>query len=129
MKKFLLIVFVVILAIGSVFAQQGQRDPAARLQREMDGLTSALGLSKDQVEKITPIVADSQKKASEMYAKMREESGGDVDRSKMRTEGMKMRSETDKKIKTLVTAEQGVKLDAYRKQKDEERAKRMQEHQ
>lgn len=122
MKKLLLVVFVFVLAMGSSMAQQG--DPAARLQREIDGLTTELGLSKDQVAKVTPIVTEAQKKQSEMFAKMRE--GGNMDRDKMREERTKMQAETDKKLKGVVTAEQGVKLDAYRKKQAEERAKRMQ---
>jgi len=124
MKKLLLVVFVAIMTMGLGFAQPGGGDPAARLQREIDGLTTELGLSKDQVAKVTPIVTEAQKKQSEAFAKMRE--GGDVDRDKMREERTKMQAETDKKIKALVTAEQGVKLDAYRKKQAEERAKRMQ---
>ncbi len=125
MKKLVLIVFCALFALGSSFAQPGG-DPAARLQRELDGLTAELGLSKDQLAKVTPIVTEGQKKMSEAYAKMREEN---VDRTKMREERMKMRDETDKQIKAVVTKEQGVKLDAYRKKQDEERAKRMQEQQ
>jgi len=124
MKKLLLVVFVAIMTMGSGFAQQGGGDPAARLQREIDGLTTELGLSKDQVAKVTPIVTEAQKKQSEAFAKMRE--GGDVDRDKMREERTKMQAETDKKIKAVITADQGVKLDAYRKKVAEERAKRMQ---
>jgi hypothetical protein len=126
MKKLLVIVFVVITAVGSVFAQQGQRDPAARLQREMDGLTTEVGLSKDQVAKVTPIVTEGQTKLSEAFAKMRE-GGGEMDRDKMREERAKIMAETDKKLKAVLTAEQGVKLDAFRKKQAEERAKRMQQ--
>ena len=125
MKKLLLVVFVAILALGSSFAQQGQRDPAARLQRELNVLTTELGLSKDQVTKVTPIVTEAQKKQSEAFAKMRE-AGGEMDRAKMGEERAKMTAETDKKLKAVITAEQGVKLDAYRKKQAEERAKRMQ---
>jgi hypothetical protein len=125
MKKIVLVLFVSLFALGSSFAQPGG-DPAARLQRELDGLTTELGLSKDQLEKVTPIVTEGQKKMSEAYAKMREEN---VDRAKMREERVKLRDETDKQIKAVVTPEQGVKLDAYRKKQDEERAKRMQEQQ
>jgi hypothetical protein len=122
MKKLLLVVFVALFALGSSFAQMG--DPAARLQREIDGLTTALSLSKDEVAKITPIVTEQQKKQSEAFAKMRE--SGTMDRDKMREERTKMTAETDKLLKAVLTPEQGVKLDAYRKQQAEERAKRMQ---
>lgn len=123
MKKLVLLIFVVSLVMSSGFAQQ--RDPAARLQREIEGLTTALGLSKEEVAKITPIVTEAQKKQSESWAKMRE-GGGEMDRDKMREERTKMMAETDKKLKEALTPEQGVKLDAFRKQQAEERAKRMQ---
>ena len=121
MKKLLLVVFVALFAMSSSYAQQG--DPAARLQKEIDGLTTALSLSKDEVAKITPIVTEAQKKQSEAFAKMRE--SGNVDRDKMREERTKMTAETDKLLKAVLTPEQGVKLDAYRKQQAEDRAKRM----
>jgi Spy/CpxP family protein refolding chaperone len=38
-----------------------------------------------------------------------------------------MMAEVDKKLKAVLTAEQGAKLDAFRKQQAEERAKRMQQ--
>jgi len=122
MKKLLVFALVAVLAIGSAFAQQ--RDPAARLQRDIEGLTTALSLTPDEVAKITPILTEAQKKQLEAFAKMRE--SGDMDRVKMREEITKMRAETDKKLKEVLTPEQGVKLDAYRKQQAEERAKRMQ---
>src|SRR5665647_689447 len=124
MKKLLLVVFVAIMTMGLGFAQPGGGDPAARLQREIDGLTTELGLSKDQVAKVTPIVTEAQKKQSEALGKRREV--GKVNPEKMVEERPKMQAETDKKIKAVVTAEQGVKLDAYRKKQAEERAKRMQ---
>jgi len=122
MKKIGLVLFIAVLAMSSSFAQMG--DPAARLQRELDGLTTELSLSKEQVEKVTPIVTDAQKKQSEAFAKMRED--GNMDRDKMREERTKMQAETDKLLKAVLTPEQGVKLDAYRKKQAEERAKRMQ---
>jgi len=128
MKKLLLVVLVAFFAMGSSFAQPGGGDPAARLQRELDGLTTELGLTKDQLAKVTPIVTEAQKKQSEAFAKMRE-AGGTMDRDKMREERTKMQAETDKQIKAVITSEQGVKLDAYRKKQAEERAKRMQQRQ
>jgi len=125
MKKLFLIVFVALLAMGSSFAQPNF-DPAARLQRELDALTTELGLSKDQLAKVTPIVTEAQKKQQEAFAKMREEG---MDRDKMREARTKMAAETDKSLKAVLTPEQGVKLDALRKKQEEERAKRMQQRQ
>jgi Spy/CpxP family protein refolding chaperone len=123
MKKIVLIIFLAVFAMGSLVAQQ--RDPAERLKNELDGLTTELSLTKDQLDKVTPIVTEAQKKQSEAFAKMRE--SGNMDRDKMREERTKMQAETDKEIKAVITPEQGVKLDAYRKKQAEERAKRMQE--
>jgi Spy/CpxP family protein refolding chaperone len=125
MKRLVLIAFIVILTMVSGYSQPGGGDPAARIQREIDGLTKELSLSKDQVEKITPIITEAQKKQEEAFAKMRE--GGNVDRDKMHEERSKMTAETDKKLKAFLTAEQGDKLDIYRKTQAEERAKRNQQ--
>ena len=126
MKKFFLVILVAILTMGTGCAQPDQHDPAARLQKQIDNLTTELGLSKDQVAKVTPILADAQKKQAEAFAKMRE-GGGNVDREKMREERMKMTAETDKKLKAVITPEQGIKLDAYREKLVEERKKRMEQ--
>ena len=125
MRKLVLVIFIALFALGSSFAQPGGGDPAARLQRELDGLTTELGLTKDQLAKVTPIVTEAQKKQAEEFAKMR--TAGNIDRDKMRESRNKMREESDKLIKAVITPEQGVKLDAYRKKQAEERAKRMQE--
>ena len=124
MKKLLLIIFIAVVAMGTGIAQPNY-DPAARLQRELETLTTELSLTKDQVAKVTPIVTEAQKAQSEAFAKMRE--SGNMDRDKMREERTKMMAETDKKIKAVLTAEQGVKLDELRKKQAEERAKRMQQ--
>ena len=118
-------VLIAMLAVGSGYAQTRGGDPAARLQKEIDGLTTALNLSKDQVEKVTPIVAAGQKKQSELYAKMHE-GGGEVDREKMHDEMNKLQADTDRELKAVLTTDQGPKLDVYRKQQADERAKRMQ---
>lgn len=124
MKKLFISVFFLVFTI-SVFAQPG--DPAERLKREIDGLTAELGLSKEQVEKITPIVTESQKKQSEAIAKLRE--SGTFNREKFTEERNKMMEETDTALKAVLTAEQAEKLVAYRKKQAEERAERMRQRQ
>ena len=124
MKKLVMLVLVAMMAAGTCFAQQGGT-PEERLKREMDGLTTALTLTPDQVAKVTPIVTEAQKARSDMFQKMRD-SGGQMDREKMMAEGQKMQADTDKKLKAVITAEQGTKLDAFRKKQAEERAARMQ---
>lgn len=126
MKKLVMVVLVAVMAAGTCFAQMGG-NPEERLKREIDGMTTAVGLTKDQVAKVTPIVQNAQTKQMDMFQKMRD--SGNMDRDAMRAEMMKMRAETDKQIKAVITAEQAPKLDAFRKQQDEERAKRMQEMQ
>ncbi len=120
-----MVFLVALVAMGSALAQPGGGGtPEERIKREVDGLTTALTLTPAQVTKVTPIITEAQKKRGDMMAKMRE--GGNVDREKMREEGNKMQAETDKALKAVLTAEQGTKLDAFRKTQAEERAKRMQ---
>jgi len=125
MKKLVMLVLVAIMAAGTCFAQPGGGTPEERLKREVDGLTTALSLTPDQVAKVTPIVTEAQKARSDMFQKMRD-SGGQMDREKMMAEGQKMQADTDAKLKAVITAEQGTKLDAFRKKQAEERAARMQ---
>jgi hypothetical protein len=124
MKKLLMLIFGALLITGSCYAQRG--DPAARLQREIEGLTTTLKLTQEQVAIVTPILKEGQTKQSEMFAKLRE-SGGEMNREKMREEWNKMQAETDAKLKAVLTAEQGTKLETYRKQQAEERERRMQQ--
>lgn len=108
--------------MGSGSAQQ--RDPGIRLRAEIEGLTNALNLSQEDVAKITPIVTEAQTKQIEAFSKMREE--GKLDRFQMHDEITKMRAETDKKLKEVLTPEQGAKLDAHRKKQAQDKAKKMQ---
>ena len=121
-----MVVLVAVMAASTCFAQMGG-NPEERLKKEVDNLTTALSLTKDQVAKVTTIVTEAQKIQGEAFQKMRD--SFDMYRNKMREEMMKMRADTDKKLKAVLTAEQAPKLDAFRKQQDEERAKRMQEMQ
>ncbi|MCX6227831.1 MAG: hypothetical protein NTV75_01385 [Bacteroidia bacterium] len=127
MKKLSLFILVAFLTIGTSFGQP-QGDPAARMQKQIESMTSELGLSKDQVTKITPILAEVQKKQAEAFAKLRD-GGGDFDREKMMELRNKITAETDVKLKTVLTPAQMSKLDAFRKKQAEERAKRFQQRQ
>jgi len=124
MKKVLVFALMVMLGLSSVYAQRGG-DPAQRLQREVDGLTTALALTPDQVTKVTAIVKDAQEKQSAAFAKMRE-AGGTMDRDKMMADRKKSQDETDAKIKPILKGDQAAKLEAYRKKQAEDRAARQQ---
>ena len=123
MKKLMMVFLVAMLSVGYSFGQQRGGTPEERLAREIESLTTGLSLTKDQVAKITPVVTESQKKSSEMMAKMRE-GGGTPDRAKMQEERAKMQAETDKALKAVLPADMGAKLDAFRKKQAEERAAR-----
>jgi hypothetical protein len=123
MKKLGLVLFIAVLAMSSVFAQPGG-DPAERLQREIDGLKTELGLSADQVTKVTPILTAASAKQREEMTKMRD--SGDFDRDKMMEFRTKSQAETDGLLKAVLTPEQVTKLAAYRKKQAEEMAARMQ---
>lgn len=120
MKKILVFAMMIMLGLGSAFAQQ--RDPAKMLQRQVDELKQALSLTPDQVAKITPILKNAQEKQRTQMQKMRN-GGGNTDRDKMRADRQKMMAETDAKIKTILKGDQVKKLEALRK----DQQKRMQE--
>jgi periplasmic protein CpxP/Spy len=122
MKKILLFAFMVMLGLGSAFAQQ-QRDPAAQLQRTVDRLTETLSLTPDQVTKITPILKEAQEKQAAARAKARE-AGATPDRDKMMADMKKANDETDAKIKPILKADQVTKLAEYRKTQAERMANR-----
>jgi biopolymer transport protein ExbB/TolQ len=123
MKKILVFALMVMLGLGSAFAQQRGGDPAQRLQRSVDRLKEALSLTDDQVTKITPILKDAQEKQTAAFQKMRD-SGGNFDREKMRADMKKANDEVDAKIKPILTADQVKKLAEYRKAQAERMANR-----
>lgn len=123
MKKLALVFSLFLFTVGFTFAQPGV-SPEERLQREIDGLKTELGLSADQVTKITPIVSAGQAKQREEFTKMRE-SGG-FDREKFMELRKKLQAEIDDQLKAILTPDQVTKLEAYRKKQLEEMQKRMQ---
>jgi len=111
MKKLLMIALVAFFAVGSGFAQTN--DGAKKKGNgEIEALTTALELKKDQVDKLKPILKDSQAKQKEFAAKMK--AGGD--KAQIKEEKSKLSASTDKSIKAILTPEQAVKFDAYRQQ-------------
>ena len=123
MKKILVFALMVMLGLGSAFAQQRGGDPAQRLQRSVDRMKEALSLTDDQVAKITPILKDAQEKQTAAFQKMRE-AGGNFDRDKMRADMKKANDEVDAKIKPILKADQVKKLAEYRKAQAERMANR-----
>ncbi len=124
MKKILVFALMIMLGLGSAFAQRGGT-PEERLQRQVDQLKEALSLTPDQITKITPILKEAQEKQAAEFAKMRE-AGGNFDREKMRADREKAQAETDAKIKPILKADQVTKLAEYRKQQAERMRERMQ---
>lgn len=111
MKKLLMIVLVAFIAFGSGFAQT--TDGAKKKSNgEIELLTTSLDLKKDQVDKLKPILKDSQAKQKELSAKMK--AGGD--KAQIKEERKKLSASTDKSIKAILTPAQAVKFDDYRKQ-------------
>jgi periplasmic protein CpxP/Spy len=125
MKQIFVFALMVMLGLGSAFAQQRGGTPEERLQRQVNQLKEALALTPDQVTKITPILKDAQEKQSAAFAKMRE-AGGQMDRDKMMADRKKMMEETDAKIKPLLKADQVTKLADLRKKQAEAMQNRQQ---
>jgi colicin import membrane protein len=123
MKNLLFVLGFILLGFTQVNAQQQRMSPEERLKNEMNRLTEELKLDKAQVDKITPIVKESMEKQSEMFRKMRE-SGGEVDREKMREDRQKMQEDLDKKIAANLNKEQIEKLKLLREKQQKERQER-----
>jgi periplasmic protein CpxP/Spy len=123
MKKILVFALMVMLGLGSAFAQRGGT-PEERLQRSVDQMKEALALTPEQVTKITPILKEGQEKASAARAKARE-SGATPDREKMMAELKKSTEEMDVKIRPILKPDQVTKLADYRKQQEQRMKERM----
>jgi periplasmic protein CpxP/Spy len=106
MKKFGLLLSVLLMTVVFVKAQP---DPAEMVKRQVDQLTEACSLTKDQVPKVEVIV----KKYSEKMMAMFQEMGGGGDRDAMREKMTKNREEQSKEIKAILTADQAKKYDKF----------------
>lgn len=128
MRNFLVVLLMIAFGIGSAFAQPQRLSPEERLKRDIDQLTQACSLTPEQVSKITPLVKEANEKQMAMFQKMRE-SGGQPDRQKMQEERNKISSELDAKIGAVISKQQMIKLQAFRKEQEEQRRQRMQNRQ
>ena len=75
-------------------------------QAQLDALTTAVGLTPDQVVKVKAINAAAMKEQMDLMS-----SGGDM--AEMRPKMMAIRTDQQTKIKALLTEEQKPKYDAY----------------
>ncbi len=101
------------LAVCSAFlctvpmhAQQGGGMSPERQQAQLDALTTAVGLTPDQVTQVKAINADSMKKMMDLR-----DAGGDP--ADMRPKMMAIRTDQQAKIKALLTDDQKPKYDAF----------------
>lgn len=108
MKKIGLLLSALLLAFVFVNAQP-DFDPAAMIKRQVDQLTEACSLTKDQVPKVEAIV----KKYNEKMMAMFQDAGGGGDQNAMREKMTKMREEQTKEMKAILSVEQGVKYDKF----------------
>lgn len=121
MKKIGILLIAIVLGTTVSMAQnQGQRsfDPVERAKTQTAELKEALGLDKDQEKKVYDLNLDSNKKMGVMREEMRASGGGFEG---MREKFTKMREETDKKMKDILTEAQWPK---YQKYQEESRANR-----
>jgi hypothetical protein len=103
------------MAVPTLNAQG--RDPAARLQQQMELYTTRLKLTPAQVEQVKQILT---KQSQDMQALMQSANG---DFSSIREKMAPMREETDKKIAAVLTSdEQKQAFAALQKEQAERRA-------
>jgi protein CpxP len=79
------------------------------VEERVKSLKDTLALTDEQAEKVKKIYTDSDKQREKLF------SDSDGDRDKMRESMMKMREDTDKKIESLLTADQKKKYDEIKK--------------
>jgi len=94
-----------LLAQGGGGGQRGGMSPEAQ-KAQMDAMVKAVGLTPDQVTKVTAINADAQKQQQALR-----DSGGDP--ADMRPKMMAIRTDTQTKIKALLTDDQKPKYDEF----------------
>ncbi len=87
---------------GAEQGGQGMRRPPMSAEDRIKRLTEELTLTKEQQDKVLPILKDEQKQREELMA-----GGGPPDRDKM----MKLRTETNDKIKAVLNDDQKKKFD------------------
>lgn len=120
MKKPVLIIAILFIAVVFANAQPGNFDPVERAKSQTEELKQALGLTTDQATKVEAILLNYGKKTSELRQSM----GPDGDREAMREKRNALREEQTKEIKAVLNSGQVEKYDAYLKEQAERRSNR-----
>ena len=98
------------LLLADVFVNgQPQIDPEEMIKMQVERLTEALDLTKDQVPKVETIV----RKTSEKMMAMFEDMGPGGDFSEMREKMEKVQEEQTKQMKEILSDEQDKKYDKF----------------
>lgn len=111
MKKISLLLTALFFAVLFVNAQPGgqQSTPEERAKRQVEQLTTALSLNKDQAAKVEAISLKYGKQQGELFQSM----GQGGDREAMREKMTAIREAQTKEIKAILTPEQSAKYDKY----------------
>lgn len=122
MKKLGILLIAIVLGTTISMAQNrgGQRDfdPEERAKETTKELKELLGLKADQEKKVYELNLKSNKEMAAMRAEMQSSGGGFEG---MREKMTKMREETDKEMKKILTEDQ---MKKYVKYQEERRARR-----
>ena len=129
MKRFLLMTTILVCVFSMAQAQrdsgqrpsstgggtgQGQFDPAARIERQVQELKDSISLTNDQVVKVKAIITKNNEESAAAFQKMRD-SGEQPDREAMRTQMEQTRTKLTNAIKAVLTDAQKAKYDKYLK--------------
>ena len=103
-KQLLLGAFAILLSLGSVYAQDGQRQtPEERTKTAMEKI-AVFNLDADAKSKTEVIISDYYNTAQKAMQAMRE--SGSTDREAMMAKRKELATERDNKLKAIFTAEQ-----------------------
>lgn len=107
---------------GGEGAGQGNFDPGAFIDRQMDQMKESIDLSDDQEKQIREILTSGSENMQKMREEMRD-GGGDFEG--MRETMQKMRDEQDSKIKAILPDEQWEKYEVMQEEMRARRGNRM----
>jgi hypothetical protein len=90
-----------------------------RIKAQVEQLTAELNLSDEQASKIQELLMEESRQMRELW------SGGSRNREEMRERMMNIRSDTDKKVKDILSGEQYTGWEKWRQQQRERMRERM----
>ncbi len=141
MKKIVMIALMILAVASLAQAQRGggqrpsqapgsqnqrpQMNPEQMIERQIQRLNEAVSLTDAQKTKVKEIFKQNGEKQRELFSSMRNGSGQQADREKMRAKMDEFRKKQDEQIKAVLTKEQLPKYEKYMQEREARMKERM----